>query len=136
MGTDLRKAVLDGFPSHRAVGVDLFHEFLDLGHQLWQDVSSCSIKFIPGDVFTLPAAAPIPTTVDFDLSKISKLADLIGSVKYLFTGSVFHLFDEAKQAEMARKLVSLLARGSRPGSVIFGRHMGLEEKGEVISSRV
>lgn len=135
MGTDLRKAVLDGWPASRADGADLFPEFIDTGYQLWSDRSSCRIKFIQGDIFTLSSPTPTPTSnTTFDLQKISYLCDLAGRVKYLFTGSVFHLFGEEKQKEMALNLVSLLKR--EPGSIMFGRHTGAAVKGAVPTSRV
>lgn len=43
VGTDLRKAVFDGFPANRLIGVDLFPEFIETGYRLWQDRPSCGI---------------------------------------------------------------------------------------------
>lgn len=134
MGTDLRKAVLDGFPPERAIGVDLFPAFLDLGHKLWNDKDSCAIKFLPGDILKISDTPAMVTEGTLKLSSVTQFNDLVGRVNYLFTGSVFHLFDEEKQAEMALKVATLVAR--KPGSIIFGRHAGADVKGFVPSHRM
>jgi hypothetical protein len=48
-------------------------------------------------------------------------------VSVIHTSSLFHLFDEEKQANLAKRLASLLS--PEPGSVIFGSHGGLPSKG-------
>lgn len=133
VGTDLRKAVFDGFPPERAIGVDLLPAFIELGHKLWGDQETSSIKFIAGDLFQLPET-PSSRSEPFQLSSVSQFGDLVGRVKYLFTGSVFHLFNEGDQIRMARKVAGLIIR--KPGSIIFGRHSGAEQKGVVLSHRV
>lgn len=125
MGTDLRKAVLDGYPAKNVIGCDLFPAFFDLGHELWGDKASCCITFIQGDIFKIPSTPPAsspPTT------QVTGLNDLIGKVDVLFMGSVFHLFDEDQQAELALKCAILVPR-RKPGTLLFGRHSGLPLKG-------
>lgn len=112
----------DGFPASRAVGTDIYPAFFDLGHKIWNDADSCSIKFISGDVFALPSSPPPPT------SSLSKLEDLQGKAKYIYTGAVFHLFDEAAQEKMARK-VAALANWKGKGTFLFGMHVGAENVG-------
>ncbi|KAF8321249.1 hypothetical protein DL93DRAFT_2073051 [Clavulina sp. PMI_390] len=125
MGTDIRKAVLDGFPADYAVGADLFPAFIEAGYKLWQDKDTCRIKFVQGDIFKLPPTPIAPSTVP--LTSVAALEQLGGKVNYLYTGSVFHLFDEPEQAEMALRVAIISAR--QPGSIIFGRHRGAEVKG-------
>lgn len=127
MGTDLRKAVFDGFPAANAVGCDIFPAFLQLGHTLWNDKDACGIKFIQGDIFALPDTTSASPDSPLKLSEVASLEALQGRVDILFTGSVFHLFDEVQQAEMAQKAATLISRS--PGSLIFGRHGGKETKG-------
>lgn len=132
VGTDLRKAVFDGFPSEQAFGCDLLAAFLELGHKLWNDKETCRIKFIADNVFCLPD--PKDTKADSHreptpLPEVKKLYDLIGRVRFLYTKHVFHLWNQEKQAEMALKLASLISR--TPGSIIFGSHIGANEMGFV-----
>lgn len=147
MGADIRKAVFDGFPASQAIGCDIKDEFIQLGNNLWhefdshlkKDEESKGIRFITEDLFSIPDPILSPSEDSFtallDLSKIKSIAELKGRVRYLFTHSVFHLFGEEKQAEMALKLGSLVSRrtDSATKSVIFGRHIGatVEEKGFV-----
>lgn len=125
MGTDLRKAVLDGYPAKNAVGCDLFPAFLDLGHKLWNDKDTSEITFIQGDIFAIPSGPPNPFAT---LSQVKGLNDLVEKVDVLFMGSVFHLFDENKQKEMAYKCAMLIPR-RKVGTLVFGRHGGLVVKG-------
>ncbi|KAF8313789.1 hypothetical protein DL93DRAFT_1118380 [Clavulina sp. PMI_390] len=133
MGTDLRKAVFDGFPAQQAVGCDLYTDFFDHGHKLWSDKDSSAIKFIFGDVFSIPVPSSLPITPTAkrdrltNNSAISKLEDLIGHAKLVYASAVFHLFSEAKQAEMARKVAVLAS--TQPGTIIFGLHVGSDVKG-------
>jgi hypothetical protein len=134
VGADLRKAVFDGFPASQAVGCDISPEFFDLGYKLWKDKGACDIVFIRDNVFEIPdptinqTAPEEPSSLDGNaLSQVTKLAQLVGRVKFLFTHSVFHLFNQQKQEEMARKIATLIRH--TPGSVIFGAHIGAETMG-------
>lgn len=125
VGADLRKAVFDGFPARQTVGCDISPEFFDLGYKLWKDKGTCDIAFINDSIFEIPEPTvnqPAPEEL-----APTKLAQLVGRVKFLFTHSVFHLFNERKQEDMARKIATLIRR--TPGSVIFGAHIGAETMG-------
>lgn len=64
-----------------------------------------------------------------DLRWTRTLTDLRGRVRFITCNKFFHLFDEAGQLDLARRLSSLL--NNRSGSTIFGNHAGLEQKGVV-----
>jgi len=92
------------------------------------------VPFIPGDAFDpaflpptdVPFYAP-PTTPAPTLSTVTTLAPLLGHVSAIHASSFFHLFDEEKQAQLAHLLAGLLS--PEPGSMLFGAHGGLPEKG-------
>jgi len=100
MGTQLRKLLMDGYPSHEAdpslIGIDLRKEFIDYGYDLFQDGPS--------------SKRPVPITLHqadiFDDD--SKLTSFKGRVRYIFIHGVFHLFDKDTQYELARRLVDLI----------------------------
>jgi len=130
MGTDVRKAVFDGFPGSQIIACDLLPEFIMLGHKLYGDKGASSVHFITGDVFSLPrpeaVATPIPRSTT-PLSDISSLSDLAGRVSFVYAGAFFHLFDEPTQHGLALRLAQLIRRG-KP-AILFGRHQGLENAG-------
>ena len=70
--------------------------------------------FYTTDLPSLTAHAPP------ELRSLTSLTPLQGRVSAIFTCAFFHLFDEAKQLQVARQLASLLS--PLPGSVIFGAH--------------
>lgn len=124
MGTDVRKLVKDGYPASNVFGCDLRQEFIDCGYKLFNDQDQCPIKFFTDDIFELPyPASPRSSTVSQPLS----LASFIGQLTHIYTGALFHLFDEPTQYAIAVRLVTLLKH--QPGAVIFGRHQGLETEG-------
>ncbi|KAJ8487389.1 hypothetical protein ONZ45_g14360 [Pleurotus djamor] len=138
-GNDLRKAIVDGWPAERAVASDLHQEFWNAGHQLFNSTpESFPIPFIPGDIFdskVLDARGPVykrPSTPPPDLKHLKSLTSLQGHVSAIHASWFFHLFDERKQFELAKRMASLLS--PRPGSVIFGVHGGLPEKGIRLAS--
>jgi hypothetical protein len=55
------------------------------------------------------------------------LTPLQGHVAVIHASSLFHLFDEARQLQLAQAFASLLS--PLPGSLILGMHVGLAEKG-------
>ncbi|KZV63372.1 hypothetical protein PENSPDRAFT_669731 [Peniophora sp. CONT] len=130
MGTDVRKATYDGYPASQIVGCELIPEFLALGHKLYADEGTCPIRFIQCDVFALDLPSPIqpvklpPTT---SIAQVASLNDLIGRVAAIYTGALFHLFDESSQLALALRL-AILIRSDKP-SIIFGRHQGLPQAG-------
>jgi hypothetical protein len=93
------------------------------------------VTFIPGDVFdsehlsTVPlftANSPPATTVP-DLRTLTSLNPLQGHVSVIHASLFFHLFPEDAQVRLARALAGLLS--PQPGSMIFGRDLGLPESG-------
>lgn len=132
VGTDVRKAVLDGYPADRVFGCDLLPEFLELGHKLYDDKDTCNVTFFPDAVFCVDDVPPSTQTqnspvLSAEAETVTKLNDLRGRVTHLFTSSVFHLFDEVLQADMAYRLALLMSW--KPGSIMFGRHLANTEKG-------
>ncbi|KAJ3526532.1 hypothetical protein NM688_g8250 [Phlebia brevispora] len=134
VGNDVRKAIADGFPQSQALASDLHPEFWDAGHKLFKTTpETFPVPFIPGDAFNpdflLPS--PIPTVKPTDplppLNSLTSLTPLVGRLSAIHTSSFFHLFPEEKQLELAKLLAPLLS--PEPGSVIFGGHGGLPQKG-------
>ncbi|KAF7974801.1 hypothetical protein HWV62_11301 [Athelia sp. TMB] len=130
-GNDLRKAVADGFPITGVIGSDLHKDFWDMGNELY--VAPFPVPFIEGNVFdaahidpTPPLYAP-PNSPPPALGTLTSLNPLRGHVSAIHASSLFHLFDEAHQHKLADALGALLS--PEPGSVIFGSHNGLHERG-------
>jgi len=139
-GNDARKAIADGYPLEYVVTSDLHPEFADLGHKLFRTTpETYPIAFIRGDAFDpkhlkvvpplLTANAPTVDTVPpaLDLRSLTSLNPLHGRVAAIHASSFFHLFREEKQLHLARALAGLLS--PEPGSIIFGLHVALAEKG-------
>ncbi|KZP26751.1 hypothetical protein FIBSPDRAFT_819000 [Athelia psychrophila] len=128
MGTDVRKLVRDGYPESHVLGCDLRLEYITSGYNLFEDKDSCKIRFFTADMFDIPvnAAAGSP---DIPLAEISRLSDLANRVTHLYAGALYHLFDEATQYIMAIGMARLTKRNS--GTVIFGRHQGMEPEGVI-----
>ncbi|GJJ14391.1 hypothetical protein Clacol_008655 [Clathrus columnatus] len=134
MGTDVRKLALDGYPASNIVGCDLHAAYINLGHELYQDSNEkCPIWFIADDMFDIPLDNTNIEVEHKDLSDITTLSQLIGRVKYLYIGAVFHLFNESTQLAIAQRLARLVSR--EKGVVIFGRHQGSETP-SVVSDNV
>ncbi|KAG1745264.1 hypothetical protein EDB19DRAFT_480808 [Suillus lakei] len=136
-GNDIREVVHDGFPAARAIGTDLRQELWSLGHDLFKSSpETFPSHFVGGDAFNpeILAVAPpasmqtagVPTP---DLSKLTSLNPLHGSVSAIHATAFFHLFKEDQQLHMARALAGLLS--AEPGSIILGAHTGAQEKGVV-----
>jgi len=130
-GTDVRKAVDDGFSADRTLGTDLRQDFIDLGYQLFSDSpETCGIKFLSGDIFDekfLDPKTPPPAVKPTSLKSITTLSEVTGSCDAIHAGSFFHLFDEETQFRLAKIVASLAS--TKPGTVIFGIHRGEHEKG-------
>jgi hypothetical protein len=142
-GTDVRKAIVDGFPLKNVVTSDLHQEFWDLGHRLFKTTpDTFPVTFVPGNVFdpehlnTVPlfTADSPPVTRAPDLRTLTSLNPLQGHVSAIYASSFFHLFSEDAQLSLARALAGLLS--PQPGSMIFGKQIGLPESGheEEVSS--
>ncbi|KAK2467536.1 hypothetical protein APHAL10511_000391 [Amanita phalloides] len=125
-GTDIRKAVADGWPVHNVVGFDLVKEYWDYGHDLFRTTpETFPATFVTGDVvdpamislrppFHVSEALPSRP----DLKSLTSLIPLQGHAAVIGVSSLFHLFDEGKQVQIARLLSSLLS--PLPGSTILG----------------
>lgn len=128
MGTDVRKLAADGYPTTRIVAADLRRTFIDLGFKLYGDAATNPIHFFTADILALsPTVAPTDTFVL--PSEVEDLTQLVGRVRHLYTGALFHLFDESTQRAIATRLARLLS--DAPGSVVFGRHQGLHTAGYI-----
>ena len=109
-------------------------EYWDLGHKLFKTTAKeFPAHFIAGDAFnptfleTRQSLDSPPTTSAPALSSLQTLTPLHGHVAAIHASSFFHLFDEAKQFELAKKLAGLLS--PEPGSIILGGHAGQPVKG-------
>jgi len=147
MGTDARKLVLDGYPAVNIAGCDLRSTFLDIGsNELFRDAGSCEISFFTADIFDVRPTKSYAEIISLigrtsgslrdalQNSYSSKLTDaklklLKGRLNHIYAGALFHLFDEPTQYDIALRIVSLLKNAS--GSIIFGRHEGKEEAGDI-----
>ncbi|KIJ60825.1 hypothetical protein HYDPIDRAFT_97879, partial [Hydnomerulius pinastri MD-312] len=134
VGTDIRKAVADGFPAERAIGSDLHPEFGELGHKLFRTTTeSFAGHFVPGDALDpamLSVVKPFdraPDSPEPELSSLTSLNPLQGRVSAVHASNFFHLFSEDKQLHLARALAGLLS--PQTGSLICGGNWGLPEKG-------
>jgi hypothetical protein len=121
----------------------LLAEFANLGHKLFKtSQETYPIAFVPGDVFDpshLEIAPPMasaqastdvgdpPSGSPPDLRSLTSLNPLHGRVSVIRASSLFHLFGEEKQLDLARALAGLLS--PEPGSMLFGGHIGAAEKG-------
>ncbi|EMD41568.1 hypothetical protein CERSUDRAFT_110117 [Gelatoporia subvermispora B] len=133
-GTDVREAVADGYPIENIVTSDLQPEFWQLGHELYRSTpETFPVPFVAGDAFDPTFLAPVapftapPPAPRPDLRALTTLTPLLGHVSFIHAFAFFHLFDEAKQAQLARAVAGLLS--PEPGSMIFGGHGGRPEKG-------
>ena len=75
-----------------------------------------SSMIVPHAPFDTP-----PLTAPPELGSLTSLTPLQGRVSAIFVGAFFHLFDEAKQLQIAHQVASLLS--PLPGSIIFGSHV-------------
>ena len=135
VGTDARKLVHDGYPAGRVLACDLRPSYITLGHALFADSpATCPICFFASDIFALPDSPPSSpplrsTPPNIDPATVTDLAQLRGALTHIYTGALFHLFNEPTQRALACRLALLLSRA--PGAVIFGRHQGLERAGTI-----
>ena len=106
-----------------------------MGHKLFNTTpETFPVPFIQADAFDdkYLVMSPIPNSPPTDplppLNELKSLTPLIGRLSAIHTSSFFHLFSEEKQFELAKRIAPLLS--PEPGSIIFGSHGGLPEKGE------
>ncbi|KAG6332952.1 hypothetical protein ID866_6137 [Astraeus odoratus] len=138
-GLDMRRVVVDGFPVKQIIASDLRAELWELGHVLCRSTpESFPVTFLAGDVFDPEFLSPLRSETDhkapLDLPGISTLNALKGRVHAIYAKSIFHLFNEEQQYQLAHALGSLLSHES--GSVIFGSHVGDEHKGLITHKAV
>ncbi|KAF9465289.1 hypothetical protein BDZ94DRAFT_1214767 [Collybia nuda] len=134
LGNDLRKAVTDGWPAQNIIGTDLRQGFWGLGHELFRSSpETFPATFIAGDVFDSAFISPRAPFYDDPenhcppLASLTSLTPIQGHISAIYATHFFHLFDFTKQLELAHRIASLLS--PIPGSIAFGMHIGLPEKG-------
>ena len=110
MGQDLRRLAVDGVPTGKMYATDVMGEFWEVGYEVFRDRGSMKAKFIQADI----------------VDKGEELDALSGKMDVVYLGSVLHLFDWAKQLDVARRLVQL----SKVGTAIIGCQIGRESAGE------
>lgn len=105
-----------------------------MGHELFKSTpETFPVPFVAGDAFDPAHIAPrapfyeLPETSLPSLDTLTSLTPLQGHVSSIHASSLFHLFGEEKQSQLAHALASLLS--PLPGSTIFGSHGGKAEKG-------
>ncbi|KAF9446308.1 hypothetical protein P691DRAFT_708861 [Macrolepiota fuliginosa MF-IS2] len=134
-GSDLRKIVFDGWPATRTIGSDVCPKFWEWGHDLYRTSPlTFPAGFVPGDAFSLdilshlePSYSAPLTPKPTELTSLTSLNPLQGHLSVIHASLFFHLFDEERQLDLARRIAGLLSY--RPGSMIFGGHYGRPEKG-------
>ncbi|TDL28238.1 hypothetical protein BD410DRAFT_782209 [Rickenella mellea] len=133
-GNDARLAVADGYPIENVITSDLNPEFWDLGHELFKSTpESFPVPFIAGDIFDpshivpSPPSTVTPSDPHPDLKALKSLTPLHGRISAIHASAFFHLFDEDHQRQAAQQLAALLS--PEPGSMIFGQHVGLPQRG-------
>ncbi|KAJ7088586.1 hypothetical protein C8R44DRAFT_819074 [Mycena epipterygia] len=135
-GTDIRKAASDGFPLENLIASDLRPDFWNLGHELFRTTpETFPIAFLAGDALDttfLEPSEPVTSASEItvpapSLASLTCLTPLRGYVSAIHISSVFHLFFEPQQLQLARALAGLLSPVL--GSVIFGSHVGRRAKG-------
>ncbi|KAF8517680.1 hypothetical protein BU17DRAFT_49425 [Hysterangium stoloniferum] len=142
LGTDIRALISDGYPSQSVVGFDLVQPLWVLGHELFGSTGETfPVPFVEGDILdnsVVGGSEPLPrpplttAVVTTDPPSVQGLTNsllpLHGHVSAIYTGLFFHVFSEEVQTDVARRLAALLS--PLPGSIIFGIHVGLPEKGQ------
>ncbi|KAH9843587.1 uncharacterized protein C8Q71DRAFT_729122 [Rhodofomes roseus] len=133
-GNDVRKAISSGYPMRNCIASDLEPDFWKLGHRLFNTTpETFPVPFIAGDAFNpeflkpVPPFDSVPESPGPQLSRLTTLTPLLGHISAIHASSLFHLFDEVHQLQLARSLAGLLS--PQPGSLIFGMHGGRSEKG-------
>ncbi|KAJ6095478.1 hypothetical protein N7486_006224 [Penicillium sp. IBT 16267x] len=117
LGQDMRRLVFDGAPSEKLIGLELRQSFVDLGYELFQDRSSLKSHFLFQSFFE-------------DTPEINRIAK---TVKVINSGYFMHMWDCAKQVEIAKRMIHLLS--SAKGSIITGVHFGSRSSGKWKSAK-
>ncbi|KAE8152098.1 hypothetical protein BDV25DRAFT_151727 [Aspergillus avenaceus] len=111
LGQDIRRLVYDGAPAESIVGMDIHQEFIDVGYELFRDRHNLKARFIVGDFF----------------KSCPGLEDLAGSIRVINSGYFMHLFTWEGQVDVAKRMISLMAR--REGDIITGVNFGNQTSG-------
>ena len=102
-----------------------------MGHKLFRTTQETyPAKFLAGDAFDdahLCPTAPVPPSPP-SVASVNTLTELRGHLSVIHASSLFHLFGEERQLELAKRIAALL--DPRPGSIIFGSHPGAPVKGD------
>ena len=105
---------------------------LDLGHKLFRTTpETFPIKFLAGYVLDdaqLSLIAPVPSGPPPPVASVKTLTELRGHISAIHTSRLFHEYNEELQFELGQRLAALL--DPRPGSIIFGSHIGMPVKGD------
>ncbi|KAI0932443.1 hypothetical protein AcV5_004332 [Taiwanofungus camphoratus] len=132
-GNDVRKVIADGFPMEGVMASDLRAGFWQCGHQMFNTTpETFPVPFLPGDAFDTEFLKPVPPFYSSPenpvptLSSLTTLNPLHGHISAIHGSMFFHLFDEARQLQLAKSLAGLLS--PEPGSMILGAHIGGHEK--------
>jgi hypothetical protein len=124
---DIRKAIADGCPSgpDRIIGFDVYPDFWEMGHKLFKDTNKVATraKFIAGDIFDASSFLK-----HFQRTPTGQV-DSQRQVKFIHASNFFHLFSEEDQKKAAQHLVVLLKSFTTGIGMIFGSHVGRDEKG-------
>lgn len=112
LGQDVRKLIYDGVPPSRLYGSDIEQNFIDTGYNMFLDEDK-----LPRDHFLCPADV-------FEDPTENKLGILKDKVNILNASAVFHLFDQARQIDVARCCMRLLSKTPGSRSLVLGSHVG------------
>ncbi|RPD58758.1 hypothetical protein L227DRAFT_176047 [Lentinus tigrinus ALCF2SS1-6] len=126
-GVDVRKAIIDGYPSDSVVATDLDDALWAVGEQLFGATQEIGrVPFLSGNFlnpyfleavwpFYTQSYAPSPT-----LSTLTSLNALHGQVSVVSTCFVFDQLNASQQLQLARGIAGLLSAES--GSMVIGVH--------------
>ncbi|KAF9267342.1 hypothetical protein L218DRAFT_1074108 [Marasmius fiardii PR-910] len=133
-GSDIRRAIEDGFPAHRIIASDLHADLWKFGLQMFNtDPLIFPVVFIPGNILdstfidiqpplTEPMTDISPQALQSLIQSCERtLNPLRGHFCAIHTSNFFHLFNKEEHVLIAKKLASLLS--PLPGSIIFGSHI-------------
>ncbi|KAH9443202.1 hypothetical protein MJO28_014656 [Puccinia striiformis f. sp. tritici] len=130
-GIDLRQVVHTGMKPENVMGTDLIDDWAKIGNKLFN--GNGVIPFVKGDIFcnsffdrSTPSPPAFMDSTSIQLNQLESLNPLKQKVRFITCNSVFHLFDEERQTELARRLASLL-NNQKSGSTIFGTHVGSDD---------
>ncbi|POW14994.1 hypothetical protein PSTT_02551, partial [Puccinia striiformis] len=130
-GIDLRQVVHTGMKPENVMGPDLIDDWAKIGNKLFN--GNGVIPFVRGNIFcnsffdrSTPSHPASMDSTSIQLNQLESLNPLKQKARFITCNSVFHLFDEERQTELARRLASLL-NDQKSGSTIFGTHVGSDD---------